>query len=144
MIIVYPTDIYEIDTFTVNGVATTQNPYTVYNVHSDITVAVTFKAKQTPNPDQPTDPDPQTPDPQTGFNIPQAVDLGLSVKWASFNIGATRPSEVGNYIRWGDPTGTSLSINYGFHLNKTDIGGDPRYDTATALFGENWRMPTRA
>ena len=143
-ITVYPTGTYEIDTFTVNGVATTQNPYTVYNVHDNVTVAVTFKPKQTPNPDQPTDPDPQTPDPQTGFNIPQAVDLGLSVKWANFNIGATQPSEVGNYIKWGDPTGTSLSIDYGFYVDTTDIGGDSRYDTATALFGGNWRMPTRA
>ena len=143
-ITVYPAGVYEIDTFTVNGVAITQNPYTVYNVHSDITITVTFKTKQTPNPDQPTDPDPQTPDPHTGFSIPQAVDLGLSVKWASFNIGATQPSEVGNYIAWGDPTGTSLSANYGLNVNKTDIGGDSRYDTATALFGGNWRMPTRA
>ena len=29
--------------------------------------------------------------------IPEIVDLGLSVSWASFNIGATKPEEIGNY-----------------------------------------------
>ena len=31
-----------------------------------------------------------------------AVDLGLSVKWASFNLGATKPSERGDYFAWGE------------------------------------------
>lgn len=34
--------------------------------------------------------------------IPDAVDLGLSVKWASFNLGATAPEEYGNYYAWGE------------------------------------------
>ena len=29
------------------------------------------------------------------------VDLGLSVKWATFNVGATRPEEYGDYFAWG-------------------------------------------
>ena len=32
----------------------------------------------------------------------EAVDLGLSVKWASFNIGATAPEECGDYFAWGE------------------------------------------
>ncbi len=38
------------------------------------------------------------------FTNPQAiaVDLGLSVKWGSFNVGATSPEEFGDYYAWGD------------------------------------------
>ncbi|MCR5362421.1 MAG: hypothetical protein K6E73_10515, partial [Bacteroidales bacterium] len=32
----------------------------------------------------------------------RAVDLGLSVLWASCNVGATRPEEFGNYYAWGE------------------------------------------
>ena len=31
-----------------------------------------------------------------------AVDLGLSVYWASCNIGASKPEEYGDYYAWGD------------------------------------------
>ena len=34
--------------------------------------------------------------------IPLAIDLGLSVKWASFNLGATTPQESGFYYAWGE------------------------------------------
>ena len=34
--------------------------------------------------------------------IPEAVDLGLSVKWASFNLGASKPEEYGDYFAWGE------------------------------------------
>lgn len=34
--------------------------------------------------------------------VPEVVDLGLSVKWASFNLGATRPEEFGDYYAWGE------------------------------------------
>lgn len=35
-------------------------------------------------------------------SIPEAVDLGLSVKWAKWNVGATRPEEFGDYFAWGE------------------------------------------
>lgn len=35
--------------------------------------------------------------------VPEAVDLGLSVKWASSNLGASLPEEYGDYYAWGDP-----------------------------------------
>ena len=34
--------------------------------------------------------------------VPNVVDLGLSVKWASFNLGATSPEEYGDYYAWGE------------------------------------------
>mgnify|MGYP006967156998 CR=1 FL=1 len=30
------------------------------------------------------------------------VDLGLSVKWATFNVGANAPEEYGDYFAWGE------------------------------------------
>lgn len=40
------------------------------------------------------------------FNL---VDLGLSVKWADMNIGATSPEEVGDYYAWGE---TEVKTDY--------------------------------
>ena len=31
------------------------------------------------------------------------VDLGLSVKWATCNVGATTPDGYGDFFAWGDP-----------------------------------------
>ena len=33
------------------------------------------------------------------------VDLGLSVKWAAWNVGATKPEEYGLYFAWGETQG---------------------------------------
>lgn len=33
---------------------------------------------------------------------PEYVDLGLSVKWATFNVGATKPEEYGDFFAWGE------------------------------------------
>ncbi len=45
------------------------------------------------------DGEPYVPEPET--KEPEAIDLGLSVKWASFNVGASSPEESGNYYAWG-------------------------------------------
>ena len=42
---------------------------------------------------------------------PEAVDLGLSVKWASFNLGATKPEEYGDYYAWGEVETYYSSLN---------------------------------
>lgn len=31
------------------------------------------------------------------------VDMGVSVKWAKVNIGATTETEFGSFFQWGDP-----------------------------------------
>ena len=36
------------------------------------------------------------------INNHEYVDLGLSVKWATCNIGATTPEEYGDYFAWGE------------------------------------------
>lgn len=39
-----------------------------------------------------------------GNHEPQAVDLGLPsmTKWASFNVGASKPEEYGDFYAWGE------------------------------------------
>jgi len=43
------------------------------------------------------------------------VDLGLSVKWATCNIGATTPTEYGNYYSWEE------TINQRKYIHKSNI-----------------------
>ena len=37
--------------------------------------------------------------------VEEFVDLGLSVQWASCNVGATKPEESGLYFAWGETKG---------------------------------------
>lgn len=75
------------------------------------------------------------------------VDLGLSVKWATCNVGATTPSDYGDYFAWGE---TSPKEEYDEDNSKTqgkgmgNIAGNPQYDVARAKWGGSWRMPTKA
>ncbi len=75
------------------------------------------------------------------------VDLGLSVKWATCNVGASSPSEYGNYYAWGE---TRTKSEYDEENSKTynksmgDIAGNPNYDAARANWGSSWRLPTKA
>ena len=38
------------------------------------------------------------------------VDLGLSVKWATCNVGATKPEETGLFFQWGDTQGYKVTL----------------------------------
>ena len=83
---------------------------------------------------------------QPEVTIAEAVNLGLSVKWASYNIGATSPSEYGKLYGWGDPTGnltTETLDDYPSGNPPASICGT-EYDIATANWGSNWRMPTQS
>ena len=90
------------------------------------------------------------------------VNLGLSVKWAACNVGATKPEEYGGYYAWGETEKTTYdwstykwcngssttltkynnSSSYGTVDNKTTL--DPEDDVAHVKWGGNWRMPTKA
>lgn len=79
------------------------------------------------------------------------VDLGLSVKWATCNLGATKPEEFGTYFAWGDITGQTWDgskwSGKGFSLApsyEVDANNNlkPAYDAAHVKLGGNWRMPT--
>ena len=83
----------------------------------------------------------------------EAVDLGLSVKWASHNLGASQPEELGWGYTWGDNTGTDVNHRdeddyRGLitHIQETqepiDISGNPSWDPAAYKWKGKWRMPT--
>ena len=97
--------------------------------------------------------------------LPEYVDLGLSVRWATCNVGATQPEEYGDYFAWGeivpkevykwetykwcDATDTLMTkycsnAKYGvegFVDSKTIL--DPEDDAAYINWGVKWRMPTK-
>ena len=103
----------------------------------------------------------ENPDPNTGNH--EYVDLGLSVKWATCNVGATKPEEYGDYFAWGETqpkstydwstykwcNGSETTLTkyctksgYGTVDNKTTL--DLSDDAACANWGGSWRMPTDA
>ena len=72
------------------------------------------------------------------------IDLGLSVRWATCNIGADSPEEYGDYFAWGETeTKSSYDIDNCETWGKeiTDIKGTSR-DVAHVKWGSPWRMPT--
>ncbi len=79
------------------------------------------------------------------INGHEYVDLGLSVKWATCNVGASSPYESGNYFTWGE---TEIRWKYDEENSKTygksmgSIAGNSQYDVARANWGSTWRLPT--
>ena len=106
--------------------------------------------------------DPDTPVvPEEPATDSRAINLGLSVKWASCNVGATAPEEYGGYYAWGETNeksdyswstykycnGSDTSMtkyctnsSYGTVDNKTIL--EPGDDVAHVQWGGSWRMPT--
>lgn len=70
------------------------------------------------------------------------VDLGLSVKWATCNIGATKPEEYGLCFAWGETLAKSYDSDY--YYDGTDKILPLINDAAHMDRGGNWRMPTLA
>lgn len=72
------------------------------------------------------------------------VDLGLSVNWATCNIGANSPYQAGNYFQWNQPE----ELHFYKYSNKfIDINDRNKYlerskDIAKIYWGGRWRMPT--
>ncbi|MCQ2143234.1 MAG: DUF1566 domain-containing protein [Bacteroidales bacterium] len=114
------------------------------------------------------DKNPKGPEGTTDFSGGcEAVDLGLSVKWASYNVGATSPEEYGSYFAWGE---TQEKENYGWSKEGDYLWGvynskaapkygmtryqgiafdgdglltlQPEDDPATVNWGTKWRTPT--
>ena len=78
---------------------------------------------------------------------PNAVNMGLSVKWADFNLGSKSDTQPGGYFGWGDATGEERSVRSGKYAPGklfTGIAGDPNYDIATNKLGGHWRLPKPA
>ncbi len=99
-------------------------------------------AMQNETPEQPSTP--TTTGSVNGFDW---IDIGLpsGLKWATCNIGATKPEDYGNYYAWGETTTKSTytsSNSTTFGVSMSDISGNAEYDAATANWGGTWRMPT--
>ena len=82
----------------------------------------------------------------------EAIDLGLSVKWASCNVGASA-EDYGGYYGWGEVEETSTykywndrnGNGYADSDEYEDIGANisgTSYDVAHVKWGDGWRMPT--
>jgi hypothetical protein len=87
--------------------------------------------------------------------VPEYVDLGLSVKWATFNVGAIAPEDYGNYFAWGEVEpkaeyswenykwGDGTASNMTKYNEKDGLTSLKLEDDAVHVnWGENWRMPT--
>lgn len=90
------------------------------------------------------------------------VDLGLSVKWATCNVGAKAPSGWGDYYAWGE-TQTKSDYSWATYFDSKDSSGKDFYtyfwgangtglksisptsghDVAREKWGGLWRMPTK-
>lgn len=84
------------------------------------------------------------------------VDMGLSVMWGKYDIGATSVDETGDYFAWGTvdnvndytsaiadaykmvPTGPCTSVK------RDEADPTKPYDVATALLGDEWHTPNEA
>jgi len=102
---------------------------------------------------------------------PDYVDMGLSVKWAKYNVGAKSETDFGDYYAWGE-TEPYYQDGYAYNPNALwkpgkesgyywpsyrwcngDYDSITKYtdnlatlaaddDAATAVMGDDWRMPT--
>ena len=84
---------------------------------------------------------------QSSISVHDYVDLGLSVMWATMNVGASSPEGYGDYYAWGETSSKSSydednSKTYGKSSYNHDIGGDSSTDAACANWGGSWRLPT--
>ena len=73
------------------------------------------------------------------------VDLGLSVKWATCNVGANSPEDYGEYYAWGETSTKSIYSDdkcETWNQKIDDIKGTNR-DVAHVKWGGDWRMPTK-
>lgn len=96
--------------------------------------------------------------------VAEPVDLGLSVKWATCNVGASVPTDLGYYYSWGE-LATKEEYSWSTYLfcegsdnritkyctrKKEGYKGftddltvlEPADDVATKFWGGSWRMPT--
>lgn len=109
---------------------------TTVNFHEDLIESIDFSEK--------------TPEPT--LTAGEAVDLGLSVMWATCNLGTKSQTGYGGYYAWGETqTKSTYDKNTYAYYNSstftyTNIGSDiagTEYDAAYVNLGKGWRMPTR-
>lgn len=100
-------------------------------------------------------------DETTGPEIPtntenghEYVDLGLSVKWATCNVGANAPEEYGDYFAWGETEPKEEYTLSNYKWSDGTYSGMSKYemhslttlekedDVANIHWGSTWHTPT--
>lgn len=85
---------------------------------------------------------------QYGITIGHEVDLGLSVNWAGWDLGATSMRGYGAHFAWGELNPRTSNFRSGaYEYYGTNIGyniSGTVYDAARHILGDEWRMPTKA
>lgn len=98
------------------------------------------------------------------FDTWEYVDLGLSVNWATCNVGASAPEDYGDFFAWGETEAKDVFYwsNYKYckdtanaltkYCNLSEYGYESYTDSKNRLdleddvahvkWGDNWRMPT--
>ena len=94
--------------------------------------------------------------PADSSNGHEYVDLGLSVKWAAMNLGASKVSDCGGHYAWGETGnkddytwstykyGTSADALSKYSYTDNGIALQAADDAAHVNWGGAWRMPTGA
>ena len=80
-------------------------------------------------------------------DVSDAVDLGLSVKWAPYNIGASNPAEYGNYYAWGETDFKESYTPDNYISPQTNTIEDiiaSDYDVANIIWRNGWRLPSKS
>ena len=102
---------------------------------------------------------------QSSYNGHEYVDLGLSVKWATCNVGAQNPEDYGNFYAWGETRPKSRYSLKGYRFRASgDAPHNVKFskydpddksgpfskkvleladDVANLEWGGSWRMPTK-
>lgn len=88
-----------------------------------------------------------SPQESNTFKGHEYVDLGLSVMWATCNIGASNSTDYGYYFAWAETQPYASDYNYeksqAYGNDILNISGSRKYDAATTIWGTGWRIPTR-
>ena len=136
---------------------TDNKPFMSYGYRrSGFSIRPVCSVKDPEDPETPEDPVVEPPASQETWTS-EAVDLGLSVKWASCNFGAEGETDLGDMYAWGEtkPKNDYTWANYiyanGSESSVVNIGSDisnTEYDPVAASQSSNgddqWRMPTGA
>lgn len=104
--------------------------------------------------DNPGDQPGDNPGSGDGYSCPPGADgpdLGLSVIWADYNLGASSPWEPGDFFAWGE---TAPKTCYSLETYKwgdpevfaknNEYTLTPEHDAASVNWGKGWRIPTIA
>lgn len=71
----------------------------------------------------------------------QEVDLGLSARWAGYNVGASAPQEYGSWFSWGETEAKQVYSEENYTTPAGDILLEGN-DVASQEWGYGWHLPS--